>query len=235
MTAPPWHPDFARGPWFAPVAAPAAALASFRDWPAVDALDRALAPWLEVAEVRLALAAPLQPVTSEVYELRIADDGVVPTRPGSWHDLLNALQWAAFPRAKRALTLRLAELQRPRVAARSAVGRMPGRRDPEHDRLALVDEGGLIVLANAAVTDEPAMTAAVAAGQATALVFGHALQEHALSGDRTVRAAPVVLLVPSLDGLAAADAALAAAFTQGAAAWRPCSPGWAIDDRWLVR
>lgn len=234
MTAPPWHPDFARGPWFAPVAEPAAALAGFTDWPAVDALGRALAPWLEVAGVRLVAAAPPQPVVTEVYELRIADDGEIPTRPGSWHDLLNALQWAAFPRAKRALTLRLAEHQRPRVAARDAIGRMPGRRDPEHDRLALVDEGGLIVLATAAVTDEPTMSAAAAAGRAAALVFGHALQEHALSGTRTVRAAPVVLEVAAIGDLAAADAALAAAFSRGGAAWRPRSPGWTIDDRWLV-
>lgn len=232
-----------RGPWFGPVAAPAAALAAFGEWPTVAELDRALAPWLRVAGVRLVPAAVpaarAGEAAAEVYELRIADDGEVPTRAASWHDLLNALQWAAFPRAKRALTARLAAHQRERVAARDAAGgRWPGRRDPAHDRLALVDEGGLIVLhaAAAAPPTSDTLAAAIAAGDARAFVFGHALLEHALSGDRTVRAAPIVVAVDGrpATSVAAADHALAAAFDAGAEAWRPRSPGWAIDERWLV-
>lgn len=227
------------GPWFRAVAAPAAAVAGFGEWPSVEELDRVLAPWLRAAGVRLVAAAvPMARAGEEVYELRIADDGEVPTRAASWHDLLNALQWAAFPRAKRALTARLAGFQRERVAARDAAGgRWPGRRDPEHDRLALVDEGGLIVLhaAAAAPPTPETLTAAVVAGDARAFVFGHALLEHALSGERTVRAAPIVLAVDGRPGdVAAADRALAAAFDAGADAWRPRSPGWAIDERWLV-
>ena len=37
------------------------------------------------------------------YEERIFRTGEVATRPGSWHDLFNALAWLAFPRAKAAL------------------------------------------------------------------------------------------------------------------------------------
>ena len=34
-----------------------------------------------------------------MYDARIAREGCVPTRPGSWHDLMNALVWATFPTA----------------------------------------------------------------------------------------------------------------------------------------
>ena len=45
---------------------------------------------------------------NERYDARIALERVVPTRARSWHDLLNALVWATFPRAKLALHARSA-------------------------------------------------------------------------------------------------------------------------------
>ncbi len=40
------------------------------------------------------------------YERRVFESGRVETRPGSWHDLFNALSWLAFPRTKAALNAR---------------------------------------------------------------------------------------------------------------------------------
>jgi len=115
-------------------------------------------------------------VVDDLYEVRIAARREVPTRPGNLHDLCNALAWAAFPASKWALTCLVAAAQRSRVP--SGARRLPGSRTPAHDRLALIDEGGVLV-AGAADGDAPE---ALASGRARALVFGHALVEHALTG-----------------------------------------------------
>lgn len=174
-----------------------------------------------------ASAAPdLDPRT--IYELRIADTGEIPTRPDNLHDLCNALSWAAFPRAKWALTRRIAELQRARL---DATGRLPAARDREHDRLALLDEGGLLSLTGSEGT--------------RAVLVGHALWQHAALGHREVRAAAVHLpqpappwsrascaevraavdaawlaLVTSPETLAAAMGERAGVFVDDAALWR---------------
>jgi len=153
----------------------------------------------------------------------------VPTRPGSWHDLMNALVWATFPRAKRALHERQHRLVVPAAPAESA------RRPRELDALALLDEGGVVVLASAGALDEGderrgereereergergergerALEEAIAAGDATAFVFGHAIYEGLVLG----RPAPLASVVV---GTATAEppAAAAAAGPAGAAA-----------------
>ena len=70
---------------------------------------------------------------ASMYDARIAREGCVPTRPGSWHDLMNALVWATFPRAKRALHERQHGLVVPAAPGESA------RRPRELDALALLD------------------------------------------------------------------------------------------------
>ena len=139
------------------------------------------------------------------YSSRIHLEGLVPSRPGSWHDFFNALVWAAFPASKRAL------YARQHAAVSSWAGadatRLPNRRTRELDTLALLDEGGVIVLREPHELDD--------AGRV--LVFGHAIYESLLLRDppATCRASavPVVIdRVPS-DGatlLFAADRALAA-------------------------
>ncbi len=97
----------------------------------------------------------------EPYEVSVAR-GEVPTGEQSLHDFFNALVFARFPLAKRALHARM-------LALRSA--RPPGPRTPAEDRLAMIDEGGAIVT--------PAAT----------LIFGHALYEHLVRGvTRPIRA-----------------------------------------------
>jgi hypothetical protein len=155
-----WEPGFfRRSARFAPIADAAARFADCRDWPAVIDIDRRLAA---DAGVRF-VAADKAPG----YAARIVEAGEVPTRPGSWHDFLNALVWAAFPRAKRALTARLHAL---------AAMRGGGNRGRDEDLLALWDEGGVAVVAGAEV------------------VFGHAVFEHLVRGE-TVRG--LALAVPA--------------------------------------
>jgi len=153
-----WCPEFAtRSVWFAPFRALAARFADCRGWPTVSELNERLG-----AEVRFVAAEKRRRRDiDDIYEVRIARRGEVPTRPESWHDFLNALIWAAFPAAKRALTARLGEEQ---LARAGAGGRLPNARTRVQDALALVDEGGVVVT------------------PAGAVVFGHAVLEHLLDG-----------------------------------------------------
>jgi hypothetical protein len=72
-----------------------------------------------------------------MYDAQIVA-GRVPTRTGSWHDFLNALVWASFPLAKRALHAK----QHALVVAN---GPSAACRTPELDALAMIDEGGIVV------------------------------------------------------------------------------------------
>ncbi len=143
---------------------------------------------------------------SLMYDARIKA-GAVPTRPGSWHDLMNALVWATFPAAKRALHDRQHELVVPALPGEST------RRPRELDTLALVDEGGLVVVARAQFADEALLAASVERGEATAMVFGHAIYEGIVLG-RELPLATVVCVTgdPGADRstlLAVADHGLA--------------------------
>lgn len=71
------------------------------------------------------------------YETRIFETGEVQTRPGSWHDLFNALVWLAFPKTKAVLNRH----HRDEIAAR----RGQAQRGTARDVLTLFDEGGVIV------------------------------------------------------------------------------------------
>lgn len=106
--------------------------------------------------------------------------GAVPSRRDNLHDLLNALVWARFPLAKRALCERQVGLARAR--APSSGQRLRTR---EQDAAAMLDEGGMLL------------------GPTTRAVFGHAALEDAVVG-RPLR--PFLLQLPSDD----LDVALAA-------------------------
>jgi hypothetical protein len=178
--------DRLAAPWFESVRDVAALLPLSSRWPTVAELDAALSP---AAGVRFVAGEKIRPRRrrdrpidgDELYEIRIASRREVPTRAHSAHDLLNALAWACFPAAKWALAEQLASAQRARLA--SHPWRLPGARTRRHDRLALLDEGGVLLAAR-----EPsppggdALASALADGRARALVFGHALLEHALAG-----------------------------------------------------
>lgn len=155
---------------------------------------------------------------ASMYDARIAKEGCVPTRPGSWHDLMNALVWATFPRAKRALHERQHGLVVPAAPGESA------RRPRELDALALLDEGGLVVIADGSLVArstgageiaerEAALEDAIATGAATALVFGHAIYEGLVLGRPAPLASVVVCAASSSEEgriIDEADRALAA-------------------------
>ncbi len=172
--ATPFDPRFLeRSPLFWPVLSAARSLfaahdEALRDFPPVQSLDRVFGGGDCDAPVRFVPATP-RPRRSRrppaidlgaLYDARITIDRVVPTRPRSWHDLMNALVWGAFPRAKSALHAR----QHRAIAARVAPGArtLPPARTRELDTLALLDEGGVILPGG---------------DVARAVVFGHAIYE----------------------------------------------------------
>lgn len=209
-----WAPATWTGPRLAAYAPLVSRLAAFASWPAVDELDALLADRLRGGDhrpVRLVEQPASRARGALLYEVHVIERGEVPTRAANAHDLWNALVWATFPRAKWALADRLGALQRARAAAGP---RLPNARAPEHDRLALLDEGALIV------------------SGARAAVFGHAILEHAARGALDIRAARVEL-DPSLPWRAdAIDAALAPAIAAGRTV-EP-GPGAPIDDASLA-
>lgn len=71
------------------------------------------------------------------YENRIYTSGQVSTRPGSWHDLFNALVWLRFPRIKSALNALHFQAQSG-----------PNGRSRLRDALTLFDECGVMLVSN---------------------------------------------------------------------------------------
>ena len=183
--------------WYAPIAPLLARFDEAGSFPApalLTALYAERAASLDLPPLRFVTAQKIkkprgraQPVVlGALYEGRIVEHGEVPTRPDDWHDLFNALAFITYPRAKRALHLRQYTLLKQRLEPGAT--RLPNARTREQDALSLFDEGG-IALAVAAGLDptllaeggEP-LQAAIAAGGACALPFGHALYEHMAAG-----------------------------------------------------
>jgi hypothetical protein len=192
-----WSPARLRHPRFHRVADLIARFADAHDWPSIAALNAAFGVELGRVGVRL-VEAPKSKFTlgpdgtidvSSLYEVRIVERGEIPTRPSNVHDLLNALIWAAFPETKLALTRALATIQRQRAAGCST---LPNARTPEHDRLAMFDEGAIVRVEGAGTW-----------------IFGHAMYEHAYAGELDVRGAAVDLVVPGVVTREAIDRALA--------------------------
>ena len=131
---------------FAPLRRVAGALRA-SEWPSLEALQR-LALSREPPIVTGG-GAPLTFVpqgarprhAGERYEARIYLLGEVQVRPASWHDLLNALVWLAFPQAKAALNARHYQAFLDQQASGAT------NRGPVQDALTLFDEGGVIVAA----------------------------------------------------------------------------------------
>ncbi|HQY63853.1 MAG: DUF3025 domain-containing protein [Myxococcales bacterium] len=216
------------------VAAPLAERDAFPTVAELDALLRG-SPQLEAQAplpARRPRGARPAPDGAALYDVRITRDARLPTREGSWHDLMNALVFRAFPRAKAALHARQAgEL----LGHLDRHGALPGARTRLQDVLAMLDEGGALLAVRP--QDAAGLHRAIAAGEtqlggARVLVFGHAILEHAVLGAPLPRAAPVVLCDPEPDGplsplVARLDDALAA--YMGAVTGAPMPPALALD------
>ncbi len=165
-----------------PIARPASTFAGRDDWPEVD-------EYTSVFEGEPAVRFELAPVKrrrpqgqlidrSTLYDAVIVQRRVVPTRPRMWHDYLNALVWASFPKSKLALhgrQHRAIERWIPEGATQ-----LPNARTRELDALALVDEGGILLLDRGD-------------GHTSAVLFGHALFEGLVLGQRAMVARAVIL------------------------------------------
>ncbi|MDP2110893.1 MAG: DUF3025 domain-containing protein [Thiobacillus sp.] len=71
------------------------------------------------------------------YETHILHTGLVPTRPDTWHDVLNALVWLRFPRFKSALNAAHGE---------AITLETDSRRGRRRDALTVLDESGVWVI-----------------------------------------------------------------------------------------
>jgi hypothetical protein len=192
---------FEKSPLFWPVARAARTFAGDADWPDVSTYGRVFEG---PPPVRFEAAAPLPRRhrrasidPTRLYDARITVDACVPTRERCWHDYLNALVWGTFPRSKRALH----EQQHRAIVTGLPpdATRLPGARSREHDALALLDEGGVVML------QAPAGRIGV--------VFGHAIYEGLVLGVRAMAARVVessveVVRAGDIDWVRAADAAL---------------------------
>ena len=199
MTAPAWDRDgLARSLWFASVREVLERLPADR-FPGPDDLNTLA----RERGVRSGGGAPLAfvppaagpSVAARHYEARIFRTGEVATRPGSWHDLFNALAWLAFPRTKAVLN----RLHHEELARR---GDGPTR-GTARDVLTLFDEGGLVVAC--AVPELGRLLhefrwkrlfwerRAEVARSMRFLVFGHAILEHALAPFKGVTAKALVI------------------------------------------
>jgi hypothetical protein len=219
VTAPGWDRDaLARSPWFASVRSLLERLPADR-FPDPGDLNT-LARERDVRSgggASLAFVPPAAGPSTAArhYEGRIFRTGEVATRPGSWHDLFNALAWLAFPRTKAVLN----RLHHDELARR---GDGPAR-GTARDVATLFDEGGIVVAC--AAPELAQLLAGFAwrrlfwerradvARSMRFLVFGHAILERALAPFKGVTAKALVIDVAGdrLDDVALVDRLDAAA------------------------
>lgn len=168
------------------------------EWPPVDTLNLSARRAGDACLPRFVRQLPALLADGLHYEQRIAERGAIATRENNWHDLLNALVWLRFPRLKAALNTR-------QVAQIAIAG--PKARTRAQCALTLFDEAGVIV-----VLRDPALLAlwdthdwhglfwreraAWSDGRIDAVVFGHALLEHALKRRQLLVGKALVIAVP---------------------------------------
>ena len=136
-------------------------------------------------------------VLSELYDGSIMLKGQVPCVPHSYHDLFNALIFAALPRAKHALHTRQFQALQARV--KPGCLRLPSSRSREQDALTVFDEGGSVLVVSSTFyrawrSSEQDVLLDPNAADSKLLVFGHALLEHVFYGRRCIRSCALVLV-----------------------------------------
>jgi len=205
-----WVPDFdKKSPLFVPFQALTREFSGCPNWPTTDAYTQLVArvcrergldlPPLEfAAQTKKPRRAKREAVVlEELYDGSIALRGQVPCLTESYHDLFNALIFAAFPLAKRVLHARQFRALRERV--QPGMTRLPEARTREQDALTVFDEGGSVVLVSPEFytrwsPEKPWTSLDVKSDQARLWVFGHALLEHVFYGRYALRSCAVVLV-----------------------------------------
>lgn len=205
----PWvpNPDLT-SPLFAPLLPISAQLCRRAEWPNTDdytalaakirrerGLD--LPPLRFSTQTKKPRRAKRSSVTlDELYDGSIALRGEVPCLTASYHDLFNAVIFAAFPLAKHALHGRQFRALSERVVP--GMQRLPEARTREQDALTVFDEGGSVVLVSpefhARWQQGGCVTPLNDTSEAQLWIFGHALLEHILYGKCELRSCAVVLV-----------------------------------------
>jgi hypothetical protein len=150
-------------PWIQPL------ITDQHKWPSVRALNDAAStldpkfPWTFVKQEKIPRRARSKGMASLTgYIQLVLDQQKIPVRECLLHDLLNALSFIMFPKAKNALVTRQ-QSESPR-------GISPGQnRTRTQDLLTILDEGGVIRLQTLK-------------GQTRDVIFGHAVYEHIING-----------------------------------------------------
>jgi len=222
----PWDPRFyERSPLFEPLTPLARRFSGDTHFPSIARWNEVLGDGLTVrfqAQRPLPRGQRRHQTPRQPYSSSIQLESVVPSRPASWHDFFNALVWGTFVEAKRALHAR----QHAAFSSWAALDptRLPNRRTRELDALALLDEGGVIVLTDAHPTTGMDAAELESTGHARVLVFGHAIYESLMLREAppACRASAVTVRVDRLPGnpgalLEAADRGLATLLADGQA------------------
>lgn len=134
--------EFSAQPLFAPIAPLLEEFTRGGELPDVAALNRRAAAAGMVCGSGKPLSFVVPGGSGLPYEERVYWLGEVETRPGNWHDFLNALVWLRFPHTKAALNARHHAARAALQAARQ------GRRGPLRDALTQFDECGAALIAS---------------------------------------------------------------------------------------
>jgi hypothetical protein len=231
----------------------ASRLASHEEWPTLSTLQRFIEQSCDGVEVRGPRVVQQPPRGRRSgertwrYDQRIVEQNELPTRERHWHDAMNALVWAAFPRAKRALHERQHQLVSASLEANT--DRPLGARSKEHDAIAMLDEGGVLLLLESvlvrslaealAQADRAPIAGAIATGRAALFVFGHGILESVLLADHLPNTRASVALLPCervpptlTEARALADYLTAEALRSRTL---PVDPPWLLlDEHWLA-
>lgn len=221
-----WDSEFAsRSPFFEIYSPLFERLGPRSSWPSAEELS----VWIE--EQRRLRAAELTPLRfiemrpkskrhrrteiriEELYDGSIELRGQIPCLPASFHDLFNALVFAAFPRAKRALHER--QYRALRAWVPEGATRLPSGRTREQDALTIFDEGGSVLLmteefhritftrSDSPITPLHTPLAPRELAHLTAdcvpLFFGHAILEQLHTRPKELRSGAQILILPRIE------------------------------------
>ena len=189
-------------PAFAPYRALIDELELARGLPTLERLN-ALAKARGTTQARglpLRFIAPEGRLSAREYETHILHTGQVPSRPDTWHDVLNALVWLRFPHFKSALNV---------VHGEAIATETDSRRGRRRDAMTVLDESGVWVISQSTALPD------LLAGRAWQSLFwehrqavettmnfvvvGHALLEKALTPYPSMTGKCLTLISASLD------------------------------------
>jgi len=145
-------------------------------------------------------ASPQNRLSAREYECSVLQTGEVPTRPDTWHDVMNALVWLRFPRFKSALN---------QAHGQAIALETDSRRGRCRDAMTMLDESGVWVISRETALPQLLFARAWQSlfwdqrsnVEATLhfVVVGHALLEKALTPYLSMTGKCLMVMSQSLD------------------------------------